>query len=181
MKSLNTKSFEYFLIVFAKKYYKNHSLLITLWFPTRDKAFTFKEKNFVIPRGNISQKFKQGLNFSRWNDLYCSFETTDTTPLDSGCKLNAHKKFRRCPGRLLNILHAFNLRSVFRGKLRTFILLLIPVWLDFWLQTWLNKFYHWINTFVFQLIYWQHCRTEYFLSHIFHVSLVFNIHVQLLL
>lgn len=60
MKSLNTKSFEYFLIVFAKKYYKNHSLLITLWFPTRDKAFTFKEKNFVIPRGNISQKFNKG-------------------------------------------------------------------------------------------------------------------------
>ena len=31
-------------------------------------------------------------------------------PLDTGRKLNAHKTFRRRPGRLLNILYTFDLR-----------------------------------------------------------------------
>ena len=36
-------------------------------------------------------------------------------PLDTGRKLNVHKTFRRCPGRLLNVLCAFNLRPVPKG------------------------------------------------------------------
>ena len=37
-------------------------------------------------------------------------------PVDKGRKLNAHKTFRRRPGRLLNVLCAFNLRPVPRGS-----------------------------------------------------------------
>ena len=32
--------------------------------------------------------------------------------VDTGLKLNVHKTFRRCPGRLLNVLCTFNLRPV---------------------------------------------------------------------
>ena len=38
-------------------------------------------------------------------------------PIDTGRKLNVHKKFRRCPGRLLNVLCTFNLRPVYTGIL----------------------------------------------------------------
>ena len=37
-----------------------------------------------------------------------------STPIDTVCKLNGHKMFRRRPGRFLNVLCAFNLRSVSR-------------------------------------------------------------------
>ena len=36
-------------------------------------------------------------------------------PIDTGRKLNAHKTFRRRPGRLLNVLCTFSLRPVFAG------------------------------------------------------------------
>ena len=36
-------------------------------------------------------------------------------PVDTGRKLNVHKTFRRCPGRLLNVLCTFNLRPVSTG------------------------------------------------------------------
>ena len=36
-------------------------------------------------------------------------------PIDTGRKLNAHKTFRRRPGRLLNVLCTFNLRPVSTG------------------------------------------------------------------
>ena len=36
-----------------------------------------------------------------------------TNPVDTGRKLNVHKTFRRCPGRLLNVLGTFNLRPVY--------------------------------------------------------------------
>ena len=36
-------------------------------------------------------------------------------PVDTGRKLNVHKTFRRRPGRLLNVLCTFNLRSVSTG------------------------------------------------------------------
>ena len=36
-------------------------------------------------------------------------------PLGTGRKLNVHKTFRRRPGRLLNVLCTFHLRSVSRG------------------------------------------------------------------
>ena len=37
-------------------------------------------------------------------------------PVDTGRKLNVHKTFRICPGRLLNVLCTFSLRSVSTGK-----------------------------------------------------------------
>ena len=37
-------------------------------------------------------------------------------PVDTWRKLNVHKTFRRCPGRLLNVLCTFNLRPVLRFK-----------------------------------------------------------------
>ena len=39
--------------------------------------------------------------------------------IDTGCKLNVHKMFRRCPGLLLNVLCTFNLHPVCRGYLRS--------------------------------------------------------------
>ena len=36
-------------------------------------------------------------------------------PVDTRRKLNVHKKFRRRPGRLLNVLYTFNLRPVSMG------------------------------------------------------------------
>ena len=36
-------------------------------------------------------------------------------PVDTGCKLNVHKTFRRRPARLLNVLCMFNLRPVSTG------------------------------------------------------------------
>ena len=36
-------------------------------------------------------------------------------PVDTGRKLNAHKTFRRRPGRRLNVLCTFNLRRVSTG------------------------------------------------------------------
>ena len=36
-------------------------------------------------------------------------------PVDTGRKLNVHKTFRRCPGRLLNVLCTFNLGPVSTG------------------------------------------------------------------
>ena len=36
-------------------------------------------------------------------------------PVDTGRKLNVHKTFRRYPGRLLNVLCAFNLSPVSTG------------------------------------------------------------------
>ena len=38
-------------------------------------------------------------------------------PVDTGHKLNVYKTFRRRPGRLLNVLCAFNLSPVSTGKL----------------------------------------------------------------
>ena len=36
-------------------------------------------------------------------------------PVDTGCKLNIHKTFKRCLGPLLNVLCTFNLRPVSTG------------------------------------------------------------------
>ena len=41
---------------------------------------------------------------------------TVNSPLKTGRKLKVHKTFRRCPGRLLNVLCTFSLRSVPRGS-----------------------------------------------------------------
>ena len=42
-------------------------------------------------------------------NLYVSEENNSSFPVDTGRKLNVHKTFRRCPGRLLNVLCTFNL------------------------------------------------------------------------
>ena len=39
----------------------------------------------------------------------------NTDPVDTRRKSNVHKTFRRHPGRLLNVLCAFNLSPVFKG------------------------------------------------------------------
>ena len=39
-----------------------------------------------------------------------------TAPVDTGRKLNVHKTFRKCPGRLLKVLFTFNLRPVSTGS-----------------------------------------------------------------
>ena len=41
-----------------------------------------------------------------------------TFPVDTERKLNVHNAFRKCPGRLLNVLCTFNLRPVSTGSLR---------------------------------------------------------------
>ena len=41
------------------------------------------------------------------------------SPVDTGLKLNVHKTFSRCPGRLLNVLCTFNLRPVSTGSAKT--------------------------------------------------------------
>ena len=43
------------------------------------------------------------------------------SPVDTGCKLNVHKTFRRCPGRLLNVLCTFILPPVSAGRLHIVI------------------------------------------------------------
>ena len=45
--------------------------------------------------------------------------------VDTGPKQNAPKKFRRRPGRLLNVLCTFNLRPVSTGYLLNFWLLIL--------------------------------------------------------
>ena len=40
-------------------------------------------------------------------------------PVDTGRKLNVHKTLRRRPGRLLNVLCTFNLRSMSTGQLKS--------------------------------------------------------------
>ena len=44
------------------------------------------------------------------------FATIDFS-VDTGRKLNVHKRFRRRPGRLLNVLYTFNVRPVSTGLL----------------------------------------------------------------
>ena len=39
----------------------------------------------------------------------------NTLPLDTGRKLNVHKRFKRCRRRTMNDLSAFTLRPVFSG------------------------------------------------------------------
>ena len=48
-------------------------------------------------------------------------------PVDTGRKLNVHKTFRRCPGRLLNVLCTFNLRPVSMGKALSFRLVISEI------------------------------------------------------
>ena len=43
-------------------------------------------------------------------------KTYATNLVDTGCKLNVHKTFKRRPGRLLNVSCTFNLRPVPTGK-----------------------------------------------------------------
>ena len=45
----------------------------------------------------------------------CQNDRKDAIPVDTGGKLNVHKTFRSCPGRLLNVLCTFNLHLVSAG------------------------------------------------------------------
>ena len=57
----------------------------------------------------------QSLFFNKVTGAYNFIKKDSETFLDTGRKLNVHKALRRCPGRLLNVLCAFNLRPVSRG------------------------------------------------------------------
>ena len=46
-------------------------------------------------------------------------ECTINHPVDTECKLNVHKTFKGCPGRLLNVLCTFNLHPVSMGQLKS--------------------------------------------------------------
>ena len=59
-------------------------------------------------------------------------------PLDTGCELNVHRISRKCPGRLLNVLCAFNLRPVNRGYCKWIIACSMMNWVAF--SGWLEKF-----------------------------------------
>ena len=56
---------------------------------------------------------------SVWYETNFTFSSLDITrlkyPVDTGCKLNVPKTFRRRPGRLRNVLCTFNLRSLSTG------------------------------------------------------------------
>ena len=43
-------------------------------------------------------------------------ERSESNAANTGRKLNVHKMFRRCPGRLLNVFCTFNLRPVSAGN-----------------------------------------------------------------
>ena len=60
---------------------------------------------------SFEERLKSILTKVRLLDYYAS-----SNPVDTGRKLNVHKTFRRCPGRLLNVLCTFNLRPVSTGK-----------------------------------------------------------------
>ena len=58
---------------------------------------------------------------SVWYETNFTFSSLDITrlkyPVDTGCKLNVPKTFRRRPGRLRNVLCTFNLRPMSTGLL----------------------------------------------------------------
>ena len=51
-------------------------------------------------------------------EIKCHLLSKNTSPVDTGRKLNVHKTFRRRTGRLLNVLCTFNLRSMSTGRPR---------------------------------------------------------------
>ena len=52
-------------------------------------------------------------------------QLSDSSPIDTGRKLNVHITFRRRPGRLLNVLCTFNLLPVSTGSSQVLCLDLI--------------------------------------------------------
>ena len=63
---------------------------------------------------DINTRIQVGANISfSVRSMTNKFDNLD--PIDTRRKLNVHKKFRRRPGRLLNVLCTFNLRPVSRG------------------------------------------------------------------
>ena len=53
--------------------------------------------------------------FSNSGNFLKTLMTYSNIPVDTGCKLNVHKTFRRRSGRLLYVLCTFNLRPVSTG------------------------------------------------------------------
>ena len=76
-----------------------------------------------IPQNLKSLEFEQKWRVSNygknlWREfLFCAFIfiVHFFCPVGTGRKSNLHKTFRRCPGRLLNVLCMFNLRLVSTG------------------------------------------------------------------
>ena len=64
----------------------------------------------------VSQFYKKASK--KLHALARIFKYLETSPVDTGRKLNVHKAFKRRPGRLLNVLSTFNLRPVSAGSKR---------------------------------------------------------------
>ena len=63
----------------------------------------------------MSEKMTDSCYISKILDFEKSHSPSNCTPVDTGRKLNVRKTLRRRPGRLLNVLCAFNLRPVSTG------------------------------------------------------------------
>ena len=84
------------------------------------EIFTFLSWLFGCLEKRLDKKVM--VNFKIWDVTDCTTNNYKTlitqsfNPVDTGRKLNVHKKFRRRPGRLLNVLCTFNLRPASTGK-----------------------------------------------------------------
>ena len=92
---------------------------------TTSKPKIFQNKQAATHRHHLATFGKEKLVFGQVSKLrnwppFMGVErgltqNYNSTPVDTGRKLNVHKTFRRSPGRLLNVLCTFNLRPVSIG------------------------------------------------------------------
>ena len=76
----------------------------------REEKRMFREVEVVgIPRSVVDISLEEKFIHVGYNI------DSSNIPVDTGRKLNVYKMFRRRPGRLLNVLCTFNLRSVSTG------------------------------------------------------------------
>ena len=71
-------------------------------------------KNIRLDLIRYNEKKNQFYLLQNWSTVVYMLWFGDLRqyPLDTGCKLNVHKTFRRSHGRHLNVLSTFNLRPV---------------------------------------------------------------------
>ena len=67
--------------------------------------------SWIVPLLNPQEEWRHTI-LSSWITNYRDTIWKICAPADAGPKLNVHKTFRRCPGRLLNILCTLNLRPL---------------------------------------------------------------------
>ena len=85
--------------------------------------YSIQYKNDCVAASNLPHLFIQSIKFiityirCLKSVIHQLYSKNHWFPVDTGCKLNVHKTFRRRPGRLLNVLCIFNLRPVSTGLL----------------------------------------------------------------